>query len=91
MQEDKPMLFADGMGSLSGKGWQAQAQEEFQKLTYYSNWWPRFYTWSQNIQLRVVQEFTMGNKKDLFDGWYIHAWGALANSFDSTFTKWLMR
>jgi hypothetical protein len=57
------------MRSLSGEGWQAQAQEEFKKLTYYSYWWPRFYTWSQNVHLRAIQEFAMGNKKDFLDGW----------------------
>jgi hypothetical protein len=36
-------------------------------------------------------DFIMGNKKDFFYGWHIHAFGALANSFDSTFTKWLMQ
>jgi hypothetical protein len=33
----------------------------------------------------------VGNRKDFHDGWHIHALGALANSFDSTFSKWLMR
>jgi hypothetical protein len=28
--------------------------------------------------------------KDFINGWQIHEWGALGNSFDSTFTKWLM-
>jgi hypothetical protein len=33
----------------------------------------------------------MGNRKDFLDGWHIHALGALVNSFNSTFTKWLMQ
>jgi hypothetical protein len=55
MQEEGPMLFIGGVGSLSGEGWQAEAQEEFWKLTDRSTWWPRFYAWSQNVQLRVIQ------------------------------------
>jgi hypothetical protein len=39
---------------------------------------------------KAIQEFAMGNKKDFLDGWWIHVWGALANSFGCTFTKWLM-
>jgi hypothetical protein len=69
MQKGGPMLFAGGMGSLSGEDWQAQAREEFKKLTYYSNWWPRFYTWSQNVQLQAIQKVAMGYKKDFLDGW----------------------
>jgi hypothetical protein len=29
MHEEGPMLFAGGVGSLSGEGWQAEAQGEF--------------------------------------------------------------
>jgi hypothetical protein len=29
MQKEEPMLFTNGVGSLNGKGWQAQAHEEF--------------------------------------------------------------
>ncbi len=47
------MLFVSEVGSMVGKGWQPQAQFEYKKLTYCSNWWlPRFYTWAQNVQLQ---------------------------------------
>jgi hypothetical protein len=82
------MLFASGVGSLNGEGWQVKIYEFFKK---FSNWWPRFYTWSQNVQFQTIQEFVVGNRKDLLNGWQIHEWGALANSFNFTFTKWLMR
>jgi hypothetical protein len=39
----------------------------------------------------MFNEFVVGNRKDFLDGWHIHAFSALANSFDSTFTKWLMQ
>jgi hypothetical protein len=55
MQEEGPMLFASGVGSWNGEGWQAETYEEFKILIDYSNWWPRFYTWSQNVQLQTIQ------------------------------------
>jgi hypothetical protein len=39
----------------------------------------------------MSSEFVVDNRKDFLDGWQIHAFGALANSFDSTFTKWLLQ
>jgi len=49
MQEGGPMLFASGVGSLNGEGQQVKTYEIFKKLIDYSNQWPRFYTWSQNV------------------------------------------
>jgi len=54
-------------------------------------WSPNFYTWSQNVVLRAIQEFVINNMKDFINGWQIHEWGALGNSFDLTFTKWLIQ
>jgi hypothetical protein len=85
------MLFAGGVGSLAQEVWQAQVQKEFEHLIDCSTWWPNFYTWSQNVILQAIQEFVVNNKKDFINGWQIHEWGALGNSFDSTLTKWLMR
>jgi len=64
----RAMLFASGVGSLNGEGWQVETYEFFKNLIDYSNQWPRFYTWSQNVQLQTIQEFVVGNKKDFFNG-----------------------
>ncbi len=85
------MLFVGGAGSLVGKSWQTQAQSKIEKLMDYSNWWLGFYTWSQNVQLQAIQEFIIGSKKDFIYGWQIHERNVVNNSFDSMFTKWLMR
>jgi len=62
------MLFVGKVGSLVGEGWQAQAQSKNKKLIDYSSWWPGFYTWAQNVQLRAIQDFAMVSKKDFIDG-----------------------
>ncbi len=85
------MLFACGVGSLAHEVWQAQVHKKFKHPMDCSTWWPNFYTWSQNVVLWAIQEFVVNNKKDFINGWQIHEWGALGNSFDSTLTKWLMQ
>jgi hypothetical protein len=91
MQEEWPMMFVGGVGSLAQEVWQVQVHKEFERLIDCSTWWPNFYTWSQNVVLQAIQEFVVSNKKDFINGWQIHEWGALGNSFNSTLTKWLMQ
>jgi hypothetical protein len=62
------MLFVGKVGSLVREGWQAQAQSKYEKLIDCSSWWPGFYTWAQNVQLRAIQDFAMASKKDFIDG-----------------------
>jgi hypothetical protein len=61
------MLFVGGARSLVGEGWQAQAQFEYDIDC--SNWWSRFYTWAQNVQLRAIQDFAIASMKEFIDGW----------------------
>ncbi len=85
------MMFVGGVGSLAQEVWQVQVHKEFERLIDCSTWWPNFYTWSQNVVLQAIQEFVVSNKKDFINGWQIHEWGAVGNSFNSTLTKWLMQ
>jgi hypothetical protein len=56
-------------GVIEWRGLASSSPRKLLEANNYSTWRPRFYTWSQNVQLKAIQEFLVGNRKNFLDGW----------------------
>jgi hypothetical protein len=63
------MLFARGVRSLVGEGWQTQAINAYEDLYSCTEWQMELKEWMHHVQLQVIHEFVLQNKEEFVYGW----------------------
>lgn len=86
IQEEGSMLFARGVKSLVGEGWQSQAISAYEELYSSTKWKMEFKERMHHVQLWVVHEFVLQNKEEFIYGYQQLHLDPKNCNFDVTFT-----